>query len=133
MKDCIFCKIVSKEIPADIVYEDEHFLAFLDVNPVHKGHLLLVPKEHHVWMQDTPDETVGEIFILTKKLMVAMQQGINAGYVQIGVVGTEIPHFHIHLIPHSLDDKTPQTFRHYEPYENQEEQHLFAEKIRNVI
>ncbi len=133
MNTCIFCKIISKEIPANIVYENEKFLAFLDINPVHKGHLLLIPKEHHVWMQDTPDEIISEIFILTKKLMVAMQQGINAGYVQVAVVGTEVPHFHIHLIPHSLDDKTPQTFRHHEPYADQAEQYLFAEKIKNML
>jgi histidine triad (HIT) family protein len=73
--NCIFCKIIKKEIPCDIVYEDNNFLVFLDINPVVLGHSLLIPKEHHVWMHESPDELISETFITTKKIMKIMIQG----------------------------------------------------------
>jgi histidine triad (HIT) family protein len=104
-KDCIFCKIISKEIPAEIVYEDNKFLALLDINPVSPGHTLLIPKTHHIWMQEAPDDLIGNIFIQAKKIMLALKKTFNSDYVKIGVVGNEIPHFHIHIIPKKNGDK----------------------------
>lgn len=106
-KDCIFCKIANKEIPCDKIYEDEKFLAFLDIQPVSDGHVLIIPKKHIVWMQDADDETISEIFKLTKKLMTAVRKGFKCDYVIESVAGNEIPHFHIHLIPRYLDDNLP--------------------------
>lgn len=106
--DCIFCKIVNKEIPCHKIYEDEKFLAFLDIQPVSHGHVLIIPKEHIIWMQDANDEIISEIFILTKKIMLTMKGGMKCDYVQVGVNGEEIPHFHIHLIPRYFDDNFPQ-------------------------
>jgi histidine triad (HIT) family protein len=108
MENCIFCKIVKKEIPASIIYEDQNFLAFLDIQPVSDGHILIVLKKHIVWMQDTDDETIAEIFILAKKLMLAIKKGIKCDYVQVSVVGKDVPHFHIHLIPRYFGDGLPQ-------------------------
>ena len=102
--NCIFCKIAHHETPANIVYEDENFLAFLDINPVRKGHLLLIPKDHYPWMQDLPDALLSESFILVKKLMVALKQALSADYIQVSVVGKDVPHFHIHLMPRNFDD-----------------------------
>lgn len=104
MENCIFCKIVNKEIPCTSVYENDNFLALLDINPVSNGHLLIIPKKHIVWMQDADDEIISEIFKLTKKLMLAVKNGIGCDYVQISVGGTDVPHFHVHLIPRYLDD-----------------------------
>jgi histidine triad (HIT) family protein len=108
MENCIFCKIVKKEIPCDKVYEDESFLAFLDINPVADGHMMIIPKKHVVWMQDADDETIGEIFKLTKKLMLAVKNGLSCDYVQVSVVGKDVPHFHVHLIPRFFNDGKPQ-------------------------
>jgi histidine triad (HIT) family protein len=108
MENCIFCKIVKKEIPCSQVYEDEKFLAFLDIQPVSDGHMLIIPKKHIVWMQDADDETISEIFILTKKLMLAVKNGIGCDYVQVSIVGKDVPHFHIHLIPRYFNDGFPQ-------------------------
>lgn len=108
MENCIFCKIVKKEIPANVVYEDKNFLAFLDIQPVSNGHILIIPKKHIAWMQDTDDLTISEIFKLSKKLMLALKNGIKSDYVQVSVVGKDIPHFHIHLIPRYFDDNLPQ-------------------------
>lgn len=131
--DTIFGKIIRGEIPATKVYEDEQFLAFLDINPVAKGHTLLIPKAHYAWIHETPDELIAEIFIKTKELINAMRANIGCDYVQVGVVGNEIPHFHIHLIPRHLDETVVQTARPHTPYENQEEMNKFAEKIKEKI
>jgi histidine triad (HIT) family protein len=104
MENCIFCKIAKKEIPCAQVYEDEKFLVFLDIKPVSDGHLLIIPKKHIVWMQEVDDETISEIFKLTKKLMLILKKELPCDYVQESVVGNEIPHFHIHLIPRHNSD-----------------------------
>ena len=106
--DCIFCKIVKGEIPSYKIYEDGEFLAFLDIKPVSDGHLLIIPKKHIVWMQDADDETTAKIFNLSKKIMVAMKKGLPCDYVLVSIVGTEVPHFHIHLIPRMFDDGMPE-------------------------
>lgn len=102
--DCIFCKIGKEEIPSTKIYEDNDFLAFLDIKPVADGHLLIIPKKHIVWMQEAENETIEEIFKLAKKLMLAIKKGIGCDYVQLSVVGKDVPHFHIHLIPRNFDD-----------------------------
>lgn len=104
MDGCIFCKIIKKEIPADTVYEDEKFLGFMDIQPMALGHMLIIPKEHIVWMQDSSDELIADIFKLTKKLMIAVKKGVGCDYVQVSIVGKDVPHFHIHLIPRYLND-----------------------------
>lgn len=104
MENCIFCKIVKKEIPSNNIYEDEKFLVFLDIKPVSDGHLLIIPKKHIVWMQEADDEIISEIFKLTKKMMLVLKKGLGCDYVQESVVGNEVPHFHIHLIPRFYGD-----------------------------
>lgn len=104
MQDCIFCKIINNKIPCEKTYEDKNFLSFMDIEPVSHGHILVIPKEHIVWMQDADDETIGNIFKLTKKLMSAIKKGTSCDYVQVAVSGKDIPHFHIHLIPRYLND-----------------------------
>lgn len=104
MNDCIFCKIVKGDIPSEKVYEDSDFLAFMDIYPVMKGHVLMIPKHHVEWMQDESDENIGKIFIQVKTLMKKMKESLGCDFVQIGVVGEAVKHFHIHLIPRYLDD-----------------------------
>ncbi len=104
MENCIFCKIIKKEIPCDKIYENGNFLAFLDVQPVSFGHILIVPKKHIIWMQEADDLTISEIFKLTKKLMLAIKNSLKCDYVQVSIVGKDIPHFHIHLIPRYIND-----------------------------
>lgn len=103
--ETIFSKIIRRDIPATIVFEDEETLVFMDIAPVAKGHLLLIPKTPYVWMQDAPNELVGSLFIKAKKLMIAMKAGLACDYVQISVVGKDVPHFHIHLIPRFFKDE----------------------------
>ncbi|HPS21412.1 MAG TPA: HIT domain-containing protein [Candidatus Paceibacterota bacterium] len=107
-ENCIFCKIIKKEIPCDLIYENNKFFVFLDINPVSHGHILIIPKKHIVWMQEADDKTISDIFKLTKKIMLAMKKGMMCDYVQISVNGEEVPHFHIHVIPRYFDDNLPQ-------------------------
>lgn len=102
--DCIFCKIIKGEIPSAKVYEDDKVLAFLDIKPVNFGHTLLIPKEHHRMMYDTPDEILSYTYLRAKKLMKKIKEALAADYVSVSVVGIEVPHFHIHLIPRYLND-----------------------------
>ncbi len=128
-KSCLFCKIVAKEIPSSVVYEDDNFMAFLDINPVSKGHTLLIPKEHHVWMQEVPDELLSESFLITKKLMNTIIAKLPCDYIHISVVGEEVPHFHIHLIPRFHNDMIPKftTIK----YSSDKEMGEFANKIKS--
>ncbi|MFA4941587.1 MAG: HIT domain-containing protein [Patescibacteria group bacterium] len=102
--DCVFCKIVAGEIPSYKIYEDDKVLAFLDINPVTSGHTLLIPKEHFKMMVDTPDEMISYLFIRAKELMKTIKKAMNADYVVVSVVGIDVPHFHIHLIPRNFND-----------------------------
>ncbi len=104
MTDCIFCKIVNGEIPASKVYEDDKILSFIDINPVQYGHILVIPKAHYPQLEETPDEVVADIFIQSKKLMRVVKKATGADYVVLSVVGTEVPHLHIHLIPRKHND-----------------------------
>lgn len=131
MNDTVFGKIIRGEVPATKVYEDDMFLAFLDISPVAKGHTLLIPKEQYTWIHDAPDDLVAAIFVKAKELINAMRAGLPCDYVQLGVVGNEVPHFHIHLIPRMLSEEVHQTTRPHTPYENSEEMNAFADKIRN--
>lgn len=130
MNNTVFGKIIRGEIPTTKVYEDDRCLAFLDINPVSQGHLLLIPKEHYVWMQDVPDELLSYLFLQTKVLMKAMIGGLGCDYIQVSVVGKDIPHFHIHLIPRRMNDNLHgwPTIQYRE-----HEQEVFAEKIQQGL
>ena len=105
--DCIFCKIVSKEIPTKILYEDEYTIAFLDAFPVAKVHTLVIPKQHYAKIQDLPSEINEKLFNTVHKLIpkVDSLQGSTLVAIHNGKdSGQEIPHVHVHLIPRSKND-----------------------------
>jgi len=104
MGDCIFCRIVSGEIPAAKIYEDEEVMAFLDINPVRHGHALVIPKKHYPRIEEAPDGIVSTVFICAKKLMTPIRNAMNADYVALSVIGVDVNHLHIHLIPRNHDD-----------------------------
>lgn len=104
MENCIFCKIIRGEIPTDFVYKDNEIMAFLDINPVSNGHVLIIPREHYKWMYDVPDKILSSIFIKTKKIMKYLKEKMKADFVIQAVVGTDVPHFHIHLLPRKFND-----------------------------
>ncbi|MFZ2500825.1 MAG: HIT domain-containing protein [Minisyncoccia bacterium] len=97
MDGCIFCKIVSGEIPAHRVYEDDHYLAFLDIRPLSAGHTLVIPKEHHRFVWDVMD--VGGYFSVVQKIAHALQKVSGTDEVYMKVIGEEVPHAHVWVYP----------------------------------
>lgn len=95
----IFTKIVKGEIPSYKIFEDEHFYAFLDINPMAKGHTLVIPKKEVDYLFDIDDEMLKEMIVLSKKIAKAIEKAIECNRVGVMVVGLEVPHAHIHLIP----------------------------------
>lgn len=129
MDSCIFCKIVKGEIPSSKVYEDEGVLAFLDIKPVHKGHTLVVPKAHYEWLYETPDELLAHVMLVVKKLMPILKKALDADSITISVVGIDVPHFHVHLIPRKKNDGLPRwPEQEYAPGEMQQ----VVAKIKNA-
>lgn len=131
MNDTVFAKIIRKEIPATIIYEDAESIAFLDIMPLSKGHTLLVPKEWFERIQDVPDELLASMFLKAKKLIIAMLHELHCDRIQLIVDGDRVPHFHIHLIPRFKDDQLhgPQTTISY----SEGEMEQVALKIKNSL
>lgn len=100
--DCIFCKIINGEIPSHKVYEDDSYLAFLDIRPLNPGHTLVIPKEHLRWVWDSPD--AGRYFGIAQKIALAQKKVFATDYVVSLIFGEEVPHAHIWLIPRLPDD-----------------------------
>lgn len=97
--NCIFCKIVRHEIPAEIVYEDENYLAFLDIRPLSPGHTLVIPKRHHRWVWDIPESEIGAYFQIVQKIAKAQQKAFEAECVVSKIIGEEVPHAHVWMYP----------------------------------
>ncbi len=95
----IFSKIVAGEIPCYKVAESEKFLAFLDINPLAKGHTLVIPKQEIDYIFDISDEMLAEMIVFAKKVALAIEKTVPCKRIGIAVVGLEVPHAHIHLIP----------------------------------
>lgn len=111
MKDdnCIFCKLANKDIPTNIIYEDDRFIVILDASPATKGHALILPKNHAANIYELPDEDASAVFVLAKKLATKMTEilhcdGFNIVQNNGEVAGQTVFHFHMHLIPRYLND-----------------------------
>lgn len=107
----IFSKIVKGEIPSYKVAENEKFLAFLDVFPIARGHVLVIPKKEIDYLFDIDDQTLGEMIIFSKKVAKAIDEVITCERVGVAVIGLEVRHAHIHLVPingvHDIDFSKP--------------------------
>ncbi len=95
----IFSRIIAGEIPSYKVAEDENYYAFLDINPLTKGHTLVVPKKEVDYLFDLDDETLADMMVFAKKVATKIKQKIACARVAVVVLGMEVPHAHIHLIP----------------------------------
>ncbi len=95
----IFTKIVRGEIPSFKIFEDEKFYAFLDINPMTKGHTLVIPKNEVDYLFDIDDAMLSEMIVFSKKIAKAIEKAVTCNRVGVMVVGLEVPHAHIHLIP----------------------------------
>jgi histidine triad (HIT) family protein len=109
MEDCIFCRIVAGQVPAHRVYENDAVVAFLDISPVNKGHVLVVPRSHHSDLLETPDDVAAELVVKTKKIAAAVMKAMNAEGFNVGInagpaAGQAVFHTHLHIIPRFAND-----------------------------
>lgn len=95
----VFTKIINKEIPAYVVAENENYLAFLDVSPLQKGHTLVIPKKVTDFIFDLEDEELSGLMLFSKKVSKSIHASFDCARVGVSVIGLEVPHAHIHLIP----------------------------------
>lgn len=123
--ECIFCKIVAKDIKAEVVYEDEHSVAFLDLHPHAPGHVLVIPKTHVGTLSELSYESVGPYFLGVKQVLKQVEEGLKPDGVTIGINqgkagGQEVAHLHTHLMPRFVGDGggSLQSVVHNPPKEN---------------
>lgn len=99
MDDSIFTKIIKGEIPCHKIYEDDKTFAFLDIHPVTPGHTLVIPKKQVEFLWDLDDDTYQAVMTTTKKIALHLRTTLNVPYVGVQVIGVDVPHAHVHLIP----------------------------------
>ncbi len=104
MTDCLFCKIISRQIPAEIVYEDDDVLSFLDIKPTTPGHTLVIPKQHSVGLHDAEPAVLEKLIVSTQVVARALLSALDISAFNLiqnngSVAGQVIPHLHFHLIP----------------------------------
>ncbi len=99
MEDSIFTNIIKGIIPCYKIAEDDKFIAFLDVNPLQEGHTLVVPKTQIDYIYDLPEDILSELFVFSKIVAKKIENSIKCERIGIAVVGLEVPHAHVHLIP----------------------------------
>jgi histidine triad (HIT) family protein len=135
MTDCLFCKIIAKEIPSHGVYEDDHVYAFLDIKPVNPGHTLVVPKKHSEEFLSADEEVLKKLIVAMQKVakgvvMAMRAPGFNLEQNNGAVAGQVVPHLHFHIVPRSPDDG----LKHWpgKPYMQGKDAEV-AEKIRKSI
>ena len=126
----IFSRIVAREIPAQIVHEDPDFLAFLDIRPIREGHTLVISKAEVPDVFDLPDSLLGGLLLFARPVARAIQEITHATRVGMAVIGLEVPHAHVHLVP--IDGVNDIDFRRASPAAD-EELAATAERIRAVL
>ena len=137
MNNCIFCKIVEKEIPATVVFEDDEVLVFMDIGPIIKGHALVIPKKHYDPVTETPDDLLAKLHITAKRIASAQMNAFGADGVNImqnngEASGQEVPHLHVHVIPRYDDDGHHWNWN-AKKYDDFEEMNALAAKLRQAL
>lgn len=134
--DCLFCRLIRGEIPSAVVYEDERVYAFLDINPVARGHVLIVPREHAETLFDMRPESDAALLDAMRKVGRAVMlatgaEGLNVIQNNYKAAGQEVPHVHWHLVPrHAGDGYSPWP---QGKYADQEEMRAMAEAVKSRL
>jgi len=127
----IFSRIVTGEIPCYKIAEDEQFFAFLDINPLTLGHTLVIPKKEIDYLYDLEDQQLADIHIFAKKIAIAIKKAIPCKRIGSAVIGLEVPHAHIHLIP--IKKESDMLFSNPKLSPAPEEMEQVAESIRKQL
>lgn len=125
----IFTKIINREIPGHIVAENDDFIAFLDINPLVEGHVLVVPKQETDYIFDLEDDLYLGLQLFAKKVAKAIEKSVDCIRIGVAVIGLEVPHVHIHLVP--LNSMNDINFTKEKLHPSQEELSKIADKIKN--
>jgi histidine triad (HIT) family protein len=130
---CIFCEIVRGEIHAYKVWENDEFLVILDVNPINKGHLLLIPKNHIEDVFDMPSLLFSNIFLVAKKIAPILKQSMEAKKIGVAIEGFGVPHVHIHLVPlNKGNELNPERAKRATENSLQKLKNSLSEKFNNI-
>jgi len=140
MSECVFCQIIQKQLPANVVYEDEQVVAFLSNRPVNEGHTLVVPKKHYTNIYEISKEETAYLFKIVKQVALAVRDSVAAEGIRIvqnngEAAGQVIFHLHVHVIPM----KPQEGFSHGKAYRspsnsrNEDKLEMDAQKIRNFF
>ena len=137
MTDCLFCKIVAGEIPAIKVFENDRVLAFMDIGPIVKGHVLVIPKAHHNPLSQTPDDVLSQVIAAVRRVAQAQQDGLGADGVNIhqsngAAAGQVVPHLHFHVIPRFKHDGHHWNWTAH-PYADLAEAAALADRIQAAL
>lgn len=127
----IFTKIINREVPGHIVAENEDYLAFLDINPLVRGHCLVIPKKEVDYFFDLEDDYLARLVLFSKQVAKGIKKAIPCLRVGVAVVGLEVPHAHVHLVP--LNSMGDINFSNPKLNPSQEELRNTAQKIREAI
>jgi len=127
----IFTRIINREIPGQIVAEDDRYIAFLDITPLVAGHTLVVPKKEVDYIFDLEDDTLAGLTVFAKKVAHAVKKAVPCKRIGVAVIGLEVPHTHIHLVPMNAMGDINFTKAKLNP--TKEEVAAVAEKIRNAF
>jgi len=127
----IFSRIISGEIPCYKIAEDDRFFAFLDINPLSKGHTLVVPKQETDYIFSLDDDLLSGMILFAKKIALAIEKSVPCVRVGVAVIGLEVPHAHIHLIP--FNKESDMNFKNPKLKLSPEEMNEIAQGIRSQI
>jgi histidine triad (HIT) family protein len=134
--DCVFCRIVAGEVAAQVVFEDQDTVAFLDARPVFKGHVLVAPRRHYVTLAALPPDRVGPLFGRVRLLSAAVPAALGAQgtFVALNnVVSQSVPHLHVHVVPRTKGDGLRGFFWPRQRYADDEEAADYAQRIRDAL
>ena len=136
MTDCLFCRIIAGDVPAHVVLSDREVVAFLDARPVFKGHVLVLPHQHHETLASLPAALVGPLFTQVRRVSAVMPQALGAQGSFVGLnntVSQSVPHLHVHVVPRTRGDGLRGFFWPRQKYADDAEAAVFASKLRAAL
>jgi histidine triad (HIT) family protein len=133
---CRFCQIIAGEEEAQLVFEDEHTIAFLDNRPLFAGHSLLVPRDHYETLADLPEDLIGPLFANARRLALAVPKAMRkpGSFVALNnVVSQSVPHLHVHVVPRKPKDGLRGFFWPRTKYESEDQMREVAKRVRRAV
>jgi len=136
MAKCVFCEIVAGTVPAEVIDETEDTLAFLDVRPLFPGHVLVIPRAHHVTLAELPAALIPQVFGAAQRVCRAVEEALGAQGSFVAMnnkISQSVPHLHVHVVPRSKGDGLKGFFWPRHAYASDDERRAMAEKIRGTL